>query len=267
MTALRATALALSLAILTASSALAAPPLATDDAGTVAVGSFEVEINGFYATDKHHAGVTTCNASASSTEIKFSTGLFKDISGSLVLPYTFSLRETEDGEMAHKSQGLGDLTLEIKYGFAELAGINLAIKPSLVAPTGRYSQGLSEGHWHGSITMIASKEFADGAYALHANVGYEHHRYRTHTLRSTTHGNLWTGSIAGEAELLKGLVLVADVGIGSNPIRGDHEPPIYALTGARFEINELLDINAGIKFGLTEPETDITALYGLMLKF
>lgn len=267
MSALRTTVIACSLTLVTAASALAGPPLATDDAGTVDVGSLEVEINGSYTTDKQRAGGTTCKASAADGEIKVSVGLYKDISGSLALPYTFNLREKEDGVLTNKTQGLGDLTLELKYAFAELAGINLAIKPALVAPTGRYSQGLSEGHWHGGITMIATKEFADGAYALHANLGYEHHRYRTHTLRSTTHGNLWAGSIAGEAEVTAGLVVVADVGIATNPHKGDHELPVYALTGARYEINELLDINAGIRFGLTSPETDVTALYGVVLKF
>ena len=267
MTALRSTTAALMFALLTASGALAGPPLATDDAGTVDVGSVEVEINGSFAYDRQRSGGTTYKATSSDSELKISAGIFKDLSGSLALPYTMSYREKEDNVLTYKTQGLGDLTLEIKYAFAELYGINLAIKPSLIAPTGRYSEGLSEGHWHGGLTLIASREFAEGQYALHANLGYEHHRYRTHAIRSNTHGNLWTGSIAGEAEVAKGLIVVADVGLGSNPDKGDHELPIYALTGARYEINEMLDINAGIRFGLTNPETDVTALYGVVLKF
>jgi len=267
MSALRTTLIACSLTLVTAASALAGPPLATDDAGTVDVGALEVEINGSYATDKQRAGGTTCKASAADGEIKISTGLFTNLSGSLALPYSYSLREKEDGELSHKTKGLGDLVLEFKYAVTEAAGVRFAIKPMLVMPTGRYSEGLSEGHWHGGMTLIASKEFADGQYALHANLGYEHHRYRTHAIKSSTHGNLWAGSVAGEAELVKGLVVVADIGIATNPHKGDHELPVYALTGARYEINELLDINAGVRFGLTSPETDVTALYGVVLKF
>ena len=39
------------------------------------------------------------------------------------------------------------------------------------------------------------------------------------------------------------------------------------LTGARYEFDEHLDINAGIKLGLIEPEDDVSILYGLVLKF
>ncbi|MGB4599257.1 MAG: transporter [Trichlorobacter sp.] len=267
MTALRSTITALTFALLTAHTALAGPPLITDDAGTVAVGKAELELNGSYTHDKETSGGIACETNATDAEMKISTGLHKDLGISLAIPYTIRAREKEDGALTGTSDGLGDMTLEVKYAFAELADLNLAIKPSLVAPTGRYSKGLSEGHWHGGLTLIASKEFADGAYALHANLGYEHHRYRTQTLRSTTHGNLWSGSIAGEAEVTKGLVMVADLGLASNPDKGSGELPVYALTGARYEINDLLDINAGVKFGLTGAEDDVTALYGLVLKF
>ncbi|MFA6822781.1 MAG: transporter [Geobacter sp.] len=267
MTALRTTATALMFALMTTSAALAGPPLATDDAGTVAVGSVEVELNGSYGSDRQRSGGISYKASSSDSELKISTGLYQDLSASLAIPYTFNLRVEEDNALTHKTQGLGDMVLELKYAFTELGGIALAVKPWLVVPTGRYSEGLSEGHWHGGGTLIASKEFSDGRYALHANLGYEHHRYRTHAIRSTTHGNLWTGSIAGEAELIEGLVVVADFGLGSNPEKNAHELPVYGLTGARYEMNDLLDINAGVKFGLTSSETDITALYGVVLKF
>lgn len=267
MTALRTTTTAIVFALITAQTALAGPPLSTDDAGTVEVGKLEVELNGSYGYDRQRVAGVMCKTTTNDAEAKITTGLYQDLGISLAIPYTVSAREKEAGTLIGTADGFGDLTLELKYAFADLAGINLAIKPALVAPTGRYSQGLSEGHWHGGCTLIASKEFADGAYALHANLGYEHHRYRTHAIRSTTHGNLWTGSIAGEAEVTKGLVVVTDLGFGSNPDKGDHELPVYALTGARYEINDLLDINAGVKFGLTSPETDITALYGVVLKF
>ena len=43
--------------------------------------------------------------------------------------------------------------------------------------------------------------------------------------------------------------------------------PAYALVGARYEINDRFEVNAGVKFGLTRPEDDLSVLYGLLLKF
>lgn len=264
MTALRTTALAFSLALVTTASALAGPPLATDDAGTVEVGKLEIELNGSYAQDRERAAGVTTRSTASDGELKVTTGLHPNLGVSVAVPYLFSSRDKENGSLTGKDKGFGDLTLELKYAFAELAGINLAIKPALILPTGKDS--LSDGHTQYCLTLISSKEFADGKYALHANLGYEHHRYHAHA-SATSHSELWSGSIAGEAEIIKGLIVVADIGVATNAHKGDHEPPIYALTGVRYEINDLLDLNAGIKFGLTRPETDATALYGLVVKF
>jgi outer membrane putative beta-barrel porin/alpha-amylase len=267
MTALRTTLVALSFALLTAVPALAGPPLITDDAGTVDVGKAEIELNGSSPYDKKiKAGVVTKNSSLD-TEAKITTGLCKDLGVSLAIPYTVSARVMEDDVLVGMASGLGDMALEIKYVFAELAGINFAIKPTVIVPTGRYSAGLSEGRWQFGTTLIATREFEDGKYALHVNLGYERHDYRTDEVRESTRSNLWSGSVAGETRLMKGLTVVLDFGLATNTDRGSDQLPAYALTGVRYEINDHLDINAGVKAGLTEPEDDFTALYGLVLKF
>ncbi len=262
--------LALCLALAAAGTTLAAPPLATDDAGTVDVGKVEIELNSSYGYDTQTTDGITTKTNATGGGVKITTGIYKDLGISLAIPYTFKLRrfETDGTDTAISNiDGLGDMILEVKYKFAELAGINLAIKPNIIMPTGEYKNGLSEGHWHGGALLIATKEFADGAYSLHANAGYEHHNYRTNVIKSTTHEDLWSTSIAGEAEVAKGLFVVADFGISTNPDKTTNELPVYALTGLRYEINDHLDVDAGVKFGLTKPETDVTALYGLVLKF
>jgi hypothetical protein len=264
MTALRSTTLALSFTLITASSALAGPPLATDDAGTVDVGKVEIELNSSYGYDKQTLDGSTTKTTTADGEVKITTGLYKDLGISLAIPYLFNERSNVDGDVSN-IDGFGDMTLEVKYKFAELAGINLAIKPSIIMPTGKYSNGLSEGRWQFGSTLIATKEFAEGKYALHVNFGYEHHDYRVDA--DLQRKNLFSGSIASEAELTKGLFAIADFGLATNPDKTSNELPVYALTGLRYEINAHLDIDAGIKFGLTKPETDVTAVYGLVLKF
>jgi len=264
MKALRSTTLALSFTLVTAGTALAGPPLATDDAGTVDVGKVEIELNSSYGYNKQTVDGSTTKTNTVDGEVKITTGLYKDLGISLAIPYLFNERNNVDGDVSNVD-GFGDMTLEVKYKFAELAGINLAIKPSVIVPTGKYSAGLSEGRWQFGSTLIATKEFEDGTYALHANLGYEYHHYREDD--GSQRRNLWSGSIAGEAEIAKGLFAVADFGLATNPDKTTNELPVYALTGLRYEINDHLDIDAGIKFGLTKPETDVTALYGLVLKF
>lgn len=269
MKAVRSTTLALCLALATAGSALAGPPLATDDAGTVDVGKVEIELNSSYGYDKQTGNGSTTKTNTVDGEVKITTGLYKNLGISLAVPYLINERVHADGNEGGISNvdGFQDMTLEIKYTFIELAGINFAIKPSVVMPTGKYSNGLSDGRWQFGGTLIATKEFEDGKYALHANVGYGYNHYRTDELKESTRSNVWSGSIAGEAEVAKGLFAVADFGLQTNPDKGSKELPVYALTGLRYEINDHLDIDTGIKFGLTKPETDVTALYGLVLKF
>lgn len=67
--------------------------------------------------------------------------------------------------------------------------------------------------------------------------------------------------------MAKGIIAVADFSVSSTQDKNTKDVSAYALTGLRYEINDYLDIDAGIKFGLATPETDVTALYGLVLKF
>ena len=252
---------------MTAAPAFAGPPLSTDDTGTVDVGKVEIEFNGAYTYDSERAGGVTATSSTSDAEMKVTTGLYKDLGISLAIPYTITERVKENGHLTDETDGFGDMVLEVKYAFAELAGITFAIKPAVVIPTGKYSAGLSEGRWQFGGTLIATREFEEGKYALHANVGYEHHDYRSADQRASDRSSFWSGSIAGEAEVSKGLFAVADFGLSTTADKSTDELTAYALTGARYELNDYLDLNAGIKFGLSTPEDDIAALYGVVLKF
>lgn len=267
MAVLRTTTIALSLSMIIAGSALAGPPLATDDTGTVEVGKLEIELNGTYSDDSETAfGVTTrCNRS--DAELKVATGLYNNLGISVALPYNINERIREDDRLTGRSDGLGDMTIELKYTIAEMAGISFAIKPAVIIPTGKYSAGLSEGRWQFGGTLIATREFEEGKYALHTNLGYQHHNYRTAELRQSTRSDIWSGSLAGEMEVAKRLFAVADFGLATTADRSTRQLSTCALIGARYEINDHLNLNAGVKFGLTRPEDDLTALYGIVLKY
>lgn len=261
------TAAVMGLLMTSANQVYAGPPLATDDAGTVEVGKVEIELNGTYTHDKQKNNGVTTKSSTSDAEIKITTGLYKNLGISLAVPYTISERIKEDDQLVGKSNGFGDMTVELKYIFAEMGGVNFAIKPSVILPTGKYSAGLSEGRWQFGSTLIATKEFQDGKYALHANLGYEHHSHRTDEAKAANRSDIWSGSIAAEAKAMDKLTVVADFGLATPVDKGTSEVPAYTLIGARYELTENLDLNAGVKLGLTKPEDDVSVLYGAVLKF
>lgn len=247
--------------------AFAAPPLISDDAGTVDVGKVEIELNNSYARDSENENGVKIRGEVFDSELKVTTGLYKDLGISLAIPYVFSDRTRENGVLTDDLDGFGDMTLEVKYRFIELAGINFTIKPTVLIPTGKYSAGLSEGRWQFGGTLIATREFDDGKYALHANLGYEHRHYRTDEMKEDNRRDLWSGSLAAEIRMLKELIAVVDFGLATSKERSTDELFAYALTGVRYEVNTYLDIDAGVKVGLTRPEDDLAILYGLVLKF
>jgi len=250
-----------------AAPAQAAPPLITDDAGTVELGKVEIEINNSYAHDSEREGGQRVRGEVFDTELKVTTGLYQDLGIALAVPYVFSDRTREGGRLVDDLDGFGDMTLELKYRFLELAGIDFTLKPYVAIPTGRYNAGLSEGSWQPGVTLIATREFHDGDYALHANLGYEHHHYRTDDMRAENRNNIWYGSLAAEAKLLPNLIGAVDFGLSTTQDKGTGCLTSYALTGLRYEFNQYLDLDAGIKVGLTRPEDDLAILYGIVLKF
>lgn len=252
----------ISILLLATSPAFAGAPLLTDDADTVGKGSIEIELNGAYGYDRSKGTRTD----VVSNGVKIATGLSDRMSFSLATPYIINERTNTDGQIT-ESSGFGDSTLDIKYIFAKQDGTAYAFKPSIIIPTGSESGDLTEGRWQFGGTLIASQELSGGNYFLHANLGYEHHNFSSAAQEKAKRSNQWFGSVAGEAKSSKNLIMVADFGLATNPDRGSHTPPVYFLVGARYEIFNYLDVNSGIKLGITNPENTFDFLYGLTLKF
>ena len=257
----------LSLLLIMTATANAGPPIITDDAGTVDVGRMEIELTGSHIYDRERSNGISARRDAVTGEARLTTGLCKNLGISLALLYTFSDRTTEDGNLTGRADGFGDMVVELKYAFAELAGIAFAVKPSVIMPTGNYNAGLSDIRWQLGGALIATREFDEGAYAMHANLGYDHHDYRTEQTRVSNHNNLWFGSLAGEAKVSKDLTAVTEFGLSKTQDKTTNKLTGFAQVGARYELNKHLDINAGLKLGLTKPEDDLTIRYGLVLKF
>lgn len=241
--------------------------LVTDGAGSVEAKQVEVELNGSYAYDKDGDGSDATRTYSTDGDITVTAGIVKGLDIAIGLPYTFNTREKISEEPTEKSDGFNDVSVDLKYQFLEMEGLKLAIKPGVILPTGKESEGLSDGKFGFTAALLATKEFAEGKYLLHANTGYERHNYEDADVKDTTRQDIFTFSIAAEAEVADGLVLALDMGLATSDDKESDIPPAYTLVGAKYEITEMLEGYAGVKFGITSPEDDVTALFGAVFTF
>lgn len=241
--------------------------LNSDSADPVSTGHAEFELNGVYTVDKAQRSGVTAKCHSTDGDLTVTAGLTKGADIAVVLPYTVTSREKIGGSLARRSDGLNDLSINLKFRFLEMNGLKLAIRPGLLLPTGKSSEGLSDGRIGLATALLATRAFADGTLLLHVNGGYQRHNYRSAAVRETNRADIFTGSIAIEHAIAAGLTLAADVGLASASDKLHTTAPVYGLVGATYAIAENIDVYLGVKGGLTRTEDDFTALFGMNLKF
>jgi len=244
--------------------AFAAHPLITDDTGTQGKGKFQLEVNGEYGDDSETAFGVKAEEKGGSLESVFSAGITDTIDFVLAVPYEWS-RAKENGIVASDEDGIGDVTLELKWRFFEKNGFSLAFKPSVGLPSGNVDKGLGTGKVGYGATLIASHEF--DPFAVHLNLGYSHTRFKLQEDRDANRADIWHASVAGMAEVMEGLQLVANVGLETNPDKTSDTPPVFFIGGAIYSLTDYLDLDLGVKVGLTKPETDLALLAGIAWRF
>ncbi|MBN1364394.1 MAG: transporter [Syntrophaceae bacterium] len=237
----------------------AAHPLITDDAGTQGKGNFQVELTGQYDRDKESMGKHSVKTKVFETAATLSYGIVDNIDLVLSLPYVWE-REKEDGAVVYKENGIGDTSFEAKIKLFEKDGFSLALKPGISFPTGDEDKGLGTGKLGGHIFSIGSKEL--GSWVFHANLGYIRNENG-----ADERENIWHASLAATWEVVKNLNLVANVGGERNPDGETNEDPAFLVGGIIYSVNENFDIDFGVKYGLTDPKTDVSTLVGLTFRF
>jgi hypothetical protein len=232
----------------------AAHPLITDDTGTQGKGKFQIELNSEYAHEDEDG------AEADTTEIAaiLSYGVTDTMDIVLGLPYQY-LRVKEDG-IATTEDGVSDMSIELKWRFYEKEELSFALKPGLSLPTGDDEKGLGTGRVTYSMFFITTKEIEP--WAFHANLGYIRNENKVDERK-----NLWHASLASVVVVVKDLRFVTNIGVESNPDKKSNTHPAFLLGGVIYSITENFDIDAGIKAGLNKPETDLTFLAGMAVRF
>lgn len=235
-------------------------PLVTDDAGTVGKGGVQIEINGELAFDRERADDgTTEKGEATEAALAVTYGLTESLDIVVTAPYRW-LSTHQDDALTARENGLADMSLDLKWRFLERDGWGMAIKPGITLPTGNADRGLGSGRTTYRLFLVTTREIAP--WALHLNLGY---------IRNENNGgdrtDLWHASLAGEVELVKELKAVVNVGAETNPTAGSGTHPAFALGGLVYGLSEKISLDAGVKFGLTKPEADVTWLAGVTVKF
>jgi hypothetical protein len=250
--------------MLAVGSAFGAHPLITDDTGTQGKGKFQVELTGEYGHDSESELDVSSKESSGSLEMVFSAGLVDSVDLVLAVPYEWS-RVKENDTVSADTDGLGDVSLELKWRFFEKSGFSLAFKPAVSFPSGNTDKGLGAGKVGYRATLIATQEL--DPFAVHVNLAYSHTPFKLEEDKDANRRDIWHASVAGTAEVMKGLQLAANVGLETNPDKTSDTPPAFFIGGAIYSLTDYLDLDLGVKVGLTKPETDVALLAGVALRF
>lgn len=246
---------ALFMAAFTPAAAWAAHPLITDDAGTLGKGNFQLELNGQYDHEEED-GIT---AKESQIAAALSYGITDDID--LIVGIPFLWTKEESSLFDSSESGFSDTSLDVKLRFYEKDGLSFAVKPGLSVPTGDDEKGLGAGKVGYHLYLIGTKEA--GPWTFMANLGY----IRNETDADAVEKNIWHVSAAAAYALNERWKIVTNLGAERNSDTDGNNDPVYALAGVIYSPTEDIDLDLGMKTGLTSSETDWSLMAGTTFRF
>ena len=240
--------------------AIAAHPLVTDDTGTQGKGRGQVEVGVSFFYDKEKVDdATTLKTEGGDAAVGVTIGLLDSLDIVLGVPYSWYTLDENDARV-DRADGLSDISFDAKWRFFEKDGWSLALKPGVSLPSGNEDKGLGAGRASYRMFFIGTKELEP--VTIHANLGYIRNENNTDERK-----DIWHASVAAEVEVIKDLKLLANIGMERNPATDNNNHPAFALGGISYDVSEKITIDAGVKYGLTSPETDWAVLTGLTIRF
>lgn len=231
----------------------AAHPMITEDTGTQGQNRFQMELTAEQGYNDEDYAVEHERQLAAT----FSWGVRDDLDLVISVPY---LRISSDasGDIETHS-GRSDIGLDVKWRFFENDDFSMALKPGVTFPTGDETMGFGSGKSAHSLYLVTSIE--PKPWAFHLHLGYLRNRNL-----ADERENIWHVSIGGWREAGK-LKIVGDIGMNANADKSSNVDPAFLVFGAIYSVTDDLDLDAGIKKGLTNPETDYTLLGGMAFRF
>ncbi len=231
------------------SSAFAARPLTTDDAGTVEKGKFQVETGvDIIRQDNHDKEFDP--------SVTLTYGLFERMDMGAGSSYLFLHPKESENE-----KGLGDTELKLKYRlFDEKDWIpGFAITGNLKIPTASDSKSLGSGKTDFGINTIATKNLST-RWVVHLNMGYTF---------IGEHGvnNEFNYSAAAQFILSDKWALVGEV-VGVKNFNGHKsDDPFSGLLGTYYLFSDNVVWDAGVELGMNKAAPDFRFTTGLTLFF
>jgi len=247
-----------------AGAAFGAHPLITDDTGTQGKGKYQVELNSQIHWDKATSNGIEIRENGGELAALLSAGVADTVDVVVGLPWVWS-RIRENGAAVVDGNGPGDMSLEVKWRFFARDGYSLAVKPGVTFPTGDEEKGFGAGRATYGLILIATREWE--RFFLHVNGGYHRKDFQLYADREANRRDIWHASVAAGAEAMKGLKVVANVGMETNSDKGSNTWPSFILGGVIYSVTENLDVDLGVKLGLNRPESDLAGLAGLAWRF
>ncbi len=237
-----------------ATASYAAHPLITDDTGTQGKGNFQLEANAEYNYDKED-GVTN---KETAVDFTLSYGALENVDLQISIPY--QIIKTSDAGSDFEEEGMGDLSLDVKWRIYEKDELSLLLKPGITLPLGDEEKGLGTGKTGYKLFFVTTYE--KKPYVVHANLGYILNKNKVDERE-----DIWHISLAGEYYLTEDLRVVGNVGMEKNTDKSADQDPAFLIAGVIYGLNKDFDVDFGIKFGLNKAETDISVLAGISLRF
>ncbi|MEW6332245.1 MAG: transporter [Pseudomonadota bacterium] len=232
----------------------AAHPLITEDTGTQGKGRFQLELTTEHGyRDEDYAAEHERQYAAT-----LSFGARDDLDLIFSLPY--QRISSEDGGAIVTHSGMSDAGFDIKWRFYEKRGLSMALKPGFTLPTGDEAAGLGSGKTAWSLYLITSIE--PEPWAFHVHLGHLHHRNAV-----DERDDIWHASFSGWRKFGNKLKIVGDIGANTNTDKTSNNETAFLILGLIYSVTKDFDLDAGIKKGLTNPETDYTLLGGVTFRF
>jgi hypothetical protein len=245
-------------------------PLNTDDAGTTAKGTNQVEQYFFSILEvgQEDDGANTTSSGEDFSGIGNATGF----------PFAYSRGLTENSDLTFTPtyylaplgnfSRMANYTLIYKWRFMGDGekGLNLAIKPSVILPATTTQQefGLGNAAWNYGMTFIASQFWEQAE--LHFNAGYMRAPYNNNYLIGQSpdpnRTNFYSVSVAPVWKVTPEIKVAVDVGFNTNPNEPDTSLTMYGLVALLYSPTKDLDFglayqrnanNFGIAFGAPGP--------------
>lgn len=259
-------------ALAAAPAAYAAHPYITDDSDTQGKGNWQLELMAERTRSSASAGLGAGTVRQETRTSLFNPVLTYGVLDDLDIALggaQLRQRTAEDGVLLDEASGRGDSSLELKWRFYGAGGLGLAVKPSLILPTGDENRGLGTGKASWGANLILSYDTKPWTFL--ANAAYQRARFALPADRDSNRADLWRLSAGFAFDLAEALRLAGEAGVRTNPFRDDpFAVPAsgrFAMLGVIWSLTGSMDFDFGVRKRLNRAEPGSVLLAGATFRW